>query len=161
MSNLYSFASSAASSVIPFIGAGESPQLPFTSVVTPCLILLSALEFTNSEYSEWECMSMNPGLTTNPFAFIILFASSELKSPISNTLPLLMPISALNHGLPVPSTRCPFLITTSNKKVASFSSSIISSLLTRLNGVGAIFSAYVEIDFHHYFNFIFSSNRDF
>jgi len=52
-------------------GAGEKPQLPTTSVVTPWRIFDSARRLAKSRQSECECISMNPGATARPAASIV------------------------------------------------------------------------------------------
>ena len=49
-------------------GAGVSPQLPVTWVVTPWRIVLSARPSARSAMSEWVWISTNPGPTTHPVA---------------------------------------------------------------------------------------------
>ncbi len=49
----------------PFDGPPDVSS-PRTSVVTPCVILLSAAPSVKSGRSECECMSMKPGATINP-----------------------------------------------------------------------------------------------
>jgi hypothetical protein len=48
----------------PSIGAADEPQLPVTSVVTPCRTRESAVGYTKMSPSEWVWMSMKPGHTT-------------------------------------------------------------------------------------------------
>jgi hypothetical protein len=59
------------------VGNGENPQLPVTSVVTPCKILLSALGSSSDVTSEWVWMSMKPGATTWPLASIVVSLSTS------------------------------------------------------------------------------------
>src|SRR4029450_4696818 len=61
-------------------GAGEKPQLPTTSVVTPCRTFDSARRFSQSRQSECECMSMKPGATTLPDACRLLPAACWWRS---------------------------------------------------------------------------------
>ncbi len=52
-------------------GAGENPQFPATTLVTPCsrLIFINSSWFASaSVQSAWECMSMKPGDTMQPLA---------------------------------------------------------------------------------------------
>jgi hypothetical protein len=53
---------------------------------------------------------MNPGHTINPSASMTCSASEAFKVPIFDILPLLTPISALNHGLAAPLIILPFFI---------------------------------------------------
>src|SRR5712692_2537603 len=88
-------------------GAGEKPQLPTTSVVTPWRILDSARRLAKSRQSEWECMSMKPGATVSPAASTISPAGSRERSPTAVMLSPVTPTSARTAGTPVPSRTCP------------------------------------------------------
>ena len=48
-----------------------TPQLPTTSVVTPCAMELRMGRFRSSEKSEWVWMSMKPGATARPETSIV------------------------------------------------------------------------------------------
>jgi len=95
-------------------GAAELPHCPMTSVVTPCLILLSALALASRALSECEWASINPGDTTRPDASIVFPASASVRSPMTAICPSLIPMSALNHGPPVPLITLPPPIMMSN-----------------------------------------------
>ena len=69
------------SSDAPLRGTGLPPQLPFTSVVMPCLILLSIHGSTNMLVSEWLWTSINPGLTKSPSTSMTLSAFSSSTLP--------------------------------------------------------------------------------
>ena len=50
-------------------GAGENPQFPATTLVTPCsklIFIRSSCLASASVQSAWECMSMKPGDTMQP-----------------------------------------------------------------------------------------------
>ena len=94
-------------------GASPRPSWPTTSVVMPCIIFCFASGSEMRMRSEWLCVSMNPGATTSPSALIVASAS-PVSLPISTILSPMMPMSALYHGFPVPSTTFPLLITRSN-----------------------------------------------
>ena len=68
-------------------GYGELPQFPHTSVVTPWRALLSPIGSSSIVTSEWECMSMKPGETTQPAASIRSAASAADRSPTAAILP--------------------------------------------------------------------------
>src|SRR5262245_36798351 len=92
-------------------GAGEKPQLPTTSVVTPWRILDSARRLAQSRQSEWVCTSMNPGVTMRPAASMIRPAGSCARSPMAAIVASLIPTSARRPTAPVPSTtRLPVIL---------------------------------------------------
>lgn len=101
-------------------GAAEAPQFPMTSVVTPCLILLSARGFTRRERSEWLCMSMKPGATARPLTLSLRSARSFLSLPIRAILFPWIPMSALKRLRPVPSITTQFCRRMSNKRARPF-----------------------------------------
>src|SRR5207245_2220403 len=84
-------------------GAGEKPQLPTTSVVTPWRILDSARRLAHSRQSECECMSMKPGARTLPVALSVVPACSRLRSPTATILSSVTPTSTREPEAPVPS----------------------------------------------------------
>src|SRR5438093_3123915 len=88
-------------------GAGEKPQLPTTSVVTPWRILDSARGLAQSRQSECECMSMKPGMTASPAAESVRPAGSRERSPIAAMASPAMPRSPPRAGAPVPSMSWP------------------------------------------------------
>src|SRR5205085_11014015 len=53
------------------------------------------------------CMSTKPGQTSSPSASITRAAGSVARRPAAATRPSAMPTSAVNHGLPAPSTTRP------------------------------------------------------
>src|SRR5687768_12381160 len=57
--------------------------------------------------SAWEWMSMNPGTTYRPVASITRVAVAPAKDPTVTMRPPRTPISAGNHGFPVPSSTRP------------------------------------------------------
>ena len=89
------------------MGLQPYPQLPMTSVVTPCMMELTARGSTSSVKSEWLWMSMNPGATTRPSASRISTSSESARSPMSTMRPSYTATSALNGGRAVPSTTVP------------------------------------------------------
>src|SRR5262245_54466124 len=81
------------------------PQLPTTSVVTPCRSALEAGRFSMSVKSEWLWMSKKPGQTYRPVASTTRSASAESGSrPIAAIRPEAIARSARRSGPPVPST---------------------------------------------------------
>ena len=100
-------------------GAGEKPQLPTTSVVTPCRTFDSARRFSQSRQSEWECMSMKPGARTLPDACRLFPAGSRDRSPIATILSSRMPTSVRDPERPVPSmTSAPSILRSNTGQTA-------------------------------------------
>src|SRR6266545_5839640 len=97
-------------------GAGEKPQLPTTSVVTPWRILDSARRLAKSRQSECECMSMKPGATVSPAASTVCPAGSRERSPTALMLSPVIATSAREDGAPVPSSTCPPVILRSSTR---------------------------------------------
>src|SRR5882672_9328223 len=97
-------------------GAGENPQLPTTSVVTPWRILDSARRLPKSRQSECECMSMKPGATMRPEASRVCPAGSRARSPTIAMLSPVTPTSTRTAGVPVPSKTCPPVILRSSTR---------------------------------------------
>src|SRR5882724_4358391 len=95
-------------------GAGEKPQLPTNSVVTPWRILDSARRFPHSRQSECEWMSMKPGVTVSPATSRVRPAPSDARSPTASMRAPVMPTSARRGGAPVPSRTVPPAILRSN-----------------------------------------------
>ncbi len=96
------------------VGAGEKPQLPTTSVVTPWRILDSARRLPHRRQSECECMSMKPGASTRPEALSTRPADSRERSPMAAMVSPRMPTSARLPALPVPSmTMAPSILRSS------------------------------------------------
>src|SRR5258705_8709666 len=91
-------------------GAGEKPQLPTTSVVTPWRIFDSARRLSQRRQSECECMSMKPGVTVRPAASMVRPAGSAERSPTAVTRSPVTPTSARRAGAPVPSMTWPPVI---------------------------------------------------
>ncbi len=87
---------------------------PVISVVIPWKIFEGSRGFTRIVSSDCPSMSMNPGATTFPWASIVRFAAALPRSPIAAIRPSRIPTSPEYHGEPVPSTMCPWVITTSN-----------------------------------------------
>ena len=100
-----------------FAGAGDPPQLPTTSVVTPCSSVLSQYGFCSARRSEWEWQSIKPGLTACPAASISRAACACRRSPNATMRPPSMPTSARVHGLPVPSMTMPLRMSTSSIQI--------------------------------------------
>ena len=88
-------------------GAYVQPQLPTTSVVTPCRIVLCAVGFVRIVKSLWLCGSTKPGQTTRPPASITRSARAPSTSPTAVILPSSTATSPRNGGAPVPSTISP------------------------------------------------------
>src|SRR6202022_1794695 len=91
-------------------GAGEKPQLPTTSVVTPWRIFDSARRLSQRRQSECECMSMKPGVTVRPLASMVRPAGSRARSPTAAMASPVTPTSPRRAGAPVPSMSCPPVI---------------------------------------------------
>jgi hypothetical protein len=72
-------------------GASVNPQLPMTTVVTPCHEEQLPIGSQNTWASMWVCPSMNPGETTLPVASIssLPFSGSRpiatMRSPLTAT----------------------------------------------------------------------------
>ena len=90
-------------------GASAKPQLPITTVVTPCQQeqLPSGSQATCASMCVWP--SMKPGATTMPSASIVRSAGARMR-PISATRPSLTPTSPRKRGIPEPSTIVPLRI---------------------------------------------------
>ena len=89
-----------------FMRTGERlmPQLPTTTVVTPCDILHSMHSGPHSTArSSCVCASMKPGATALPVATISRSPVEALRSPTATMRSPVTPISAWKRGLPVPS----------------------------------------------------------
>src|SRR5439155_987538 len=101
-------------------GAGEKPQLPTTSVVTPCRILDSARRLAHRRQSECECMSMKPGVSTLTVALRVVPARSRLRSPTAVMVSSDTPTSTREPDAPVPSmTVAPSILRSSISSVES------------------------------------------
>ena len=89
--------------------------MPVASVVTPCLTLAWCSGSVMSLSSEWECMSMNPGQTTEPATSMTRPAWTWEVSPLTTvTVSPVIPRLARNQVWPVPSTIRPFRSNRSN-----------------------------------------------
>ena len=95
------------------MGAAEEPHWPVSSVTRPIARQFSALLWASIVESEWEWRFMKPGQTSNPFASMTFSAPFKGSGVTLAIFPSLTPMSALNHGFPVPSIILPFLITIS------------------------------------------------
>src|SRR5687768_8269711 len=84
-------------------GAYDMPQFPTTSVVTPCIRVLSESRLASSDQSEWEWQSMKPGATYFPVASIAVLACASRRPPTAAMRPSWMATSARVHGAPLPS----------------------------------------------------------
>lgn len=91
-------------------GAALIPQFPTISVVTPCLIILSAFGLSAIVKSVCEWISMNPGHTTMSAASMVLSKFVPRAVPILSILPFSIAMSARYAAVPVPSTILPFFI---------------------------------------------------
>ena len=88
-------------------GAYVQPQLPTTSVVTPCRTVLSAVGTVSRVKSLWLCGSKKPGQIIRPAASIVRSARAPSRSPTAAILPSSTATSPRNGGEPVPSTMSP------------------------------------------------------
>ena len=80
------------------------PQLPTTTVVTPCDSLHSMQAGPHSTArSSCVCASMKPGASAIPSASISRSAAAAPRSPTATILSSVTPTSALKRGLPRPS----------------------------------------------------------
>src|SRR6266404_1875040 len=95
-------------------GAYVQPQLPTTSVVTPCRIVLCAAGFVSRVKSLWLWGSTNPGQMTRPAASIVWWASAPSSSPTAVMRPSSIATSPRNGAAPVPSTTSPSRISRSS-----------------------------------------------
>ena len=90
------------------IGTALKPQLPATTVVTPCASLNSIPGWRKKAPSSWECVSIKPGARYWPFP-----STSSLPDPALPTSvirPFLMPTSPVKACPPSPSRIWTFLI---------------------------------------------------
>jgi len=90
-----------------FSGAALMPQLPATTVVTPCETLNVMSGCDSSAWSSWVCESMKPGATTSPIASITDFALAPSRPPTATMRPSCTATSASKRGAFVPSTTVP------------------------------------------------------
>ena len=95
-------------------GANPTPQLPNTTVVTPCQHdgVSSGSQVIWPSKCVW--MSTNPGVTISPSASIVrvaLVPASDPASPTSVTTPSSTATSARRGRAPVPSTSVPPVMT--------------------------------------------------
>jgi hypothetical protein len=74
-------------------GASVKPQLPITTLVTPCQHEQVPSGSQNTWASMWVCPSMNPGDTTIPSASITSRARSRMR-PIETMRPCCTATSA-------------------------------------------------------------------
>src|SRR5499427_2496713 len=102
-------------------GTTPEPQLPTTSVVTPCITLKGMVGSRSTAKSSWLCTSMKPGATAIPRASIsvrprsVTTPTAEIRSAVSAT-------SAGTPGAPLPSNTIPPRSTTSNVAIGQGSS---------------------------------------
>jgi hypothetical protein len=75
-------------------GAALMPQLPATTVVTPCEILKVMSGWVSTAWSSCVCESMKPGATIRPPASRMRSAPWPARSPIAAIRPSTMPMSA-------------------------------------------------------------------
>ncbi len=84
------------------------PQLPTTTVVTPCLTAEAIVGSTNGATSEWLCTSIAPGAKASRAPSIVRSVSGMLlgSEPLAIVTiePPAMPTEAVYRGDPVPST---------------------------------------------------------
>src|SRR5262247_2529775 len=94
-------------------GTTPEPQLPTTSVVTPCITLKGMVGPRSTAKSSGLCTSMKPGVTAIPRASIsvrprsVTTPTAAIRSPATAT-------SAGTPGAPLPSNTIPPRSTTSN-----------------------------------------------
>ncbi len=93
-------------------GASVKPQLPITTLVTPCQHEQVPSGSQKTWASMWVCPSTKPGDTTWPSASITSRADSRMR-PMVAMRPPDTPTSARYRGSPDPSTTQPFLTTRS------------------------------------------------
>ena len=93
-------------------GARVKPQLPMTTLVTPCQHEQVPRGSQKTWASMCVCPSTNPGATTWPSASITSRADSRMR-PIAAIRPPTTPTSPRYRGMPDPSITTPFLITRS------------------------------------------------
>ena len=92
-------------------GISLPPSWPTRAVVIPCRSCVAASGDLSSPPSACECMSMKPGLTMRPAASMTRsLARGVSEGPTSTMTSPSMRTSAGREGLPVPSTRRPFRI---------------------------------------------------
>ncbi len=87
-------------------GARVKPQLPITTLVTPCQHEQVPSGSQETWASMWVWPSMKPGDTTCPSASTSCFAEARMR-PIVAMRPRMMPTSARNPGIPEPSITVP------------------------------------------------------
>ena len=87
-------------------GAKPTPQLPITTVVTPCQLLGESVGSQVIWPSKWVWMSTKPGVTSLPVASMVSRASPG-TSPTMLMRPSSMATSARRAGAPVPSITLP------------------------------------------------------
>jgi hypothetical protein len=95
------------------------PQLPATTVVTPCDTLKLMSGCASSAWSSCVCASMKPGATMRPRASSERAVERPSRSPTAAMRPPAMPTSASKRGARVPSTTVPPRISRSNSKAPS------------------------------------------
>src|SRR5437867_7464817 len=88
-------------------GAYVQPQLPTTSVVTPCRIVLSAFGLARIDQSLWLCGSTKPGQTIRPAASRTRSARCAPAGPTCAIRPPSSSTSPRNGAFPEPSTTTP------------------------------------------------------
>ena len=87
-------------------GAKPTPQLPITTVVTPCQLLGESVGSQVIWPSKWVWMSTKPGVTSLPVASMVSRASPAAV-PTLLMRPSSMATSARRAGAPVPSITLP------------------------------------------------------
>ena len=105
-------------------GAMLMPQLPATTVVTPCEALKGMSGWVSSAESSWVCESMKPGATTKPVASSVSCAAWPASAPMATMRPLRTPTSAVKRGARVPSMTVPPVISRSKGRCESMGCSI-------------------------------------
>ncbi|MCY1206420.1 hypothetical protein D9M72_179910 [compost metagenome] len=88
-------------------GAALMPQLPATTVVTPCDTLKGICACDSTAWSSCVCESMKPGATMRPVASSVWSAVWPASLPMAAMRPLTMPTSASKRGALVPSITVP------------------------------------------------------
>jgi hypothetical protein len=88
-------------------GAALMPQLPATTVVTPCETLKGICACDSTAWSSCVCESMKPGATMRPVASSVRSAVWPASWPMAAMRPSTMPMSASKRGALVPSITVP------------------------------------------------------
>ena len=88
-------------------GAALMPQLPATTVVTPCDTLKGMVACESTAWSSCVCESMKPGATMRPVASRVRSAVWPASAPMATMRSPTMPTSAAKRGALLPSMTVP------------------------------------------------------